>query len=286
MEYHNNENWNEKICMASLNNSIIRCKKFAIKNGDFCYNHMTKKEYNNDVLQSKVKQLQPNENKYVEKYLDIVIEKFEENINSSAELLNEKYQYSLFKLEDNWKNIPFIYWFYCDGLWWDIRILLQIITMQLNQSESENPYPIYPENPFTRNKICPHEIMLLSKKIEKLRQYMNLNIHISLQIFFQIPETKLNILKNNSSDNEIAMELIYIFKNYLRFKLINLKNSQGLYCGYWVKKHEELSKFEKCYRKIINMGPISYDTITDEKLMRFIFLSSKLDSLENENYEI
>jgi hypothetical protein len=104
----------------------------------------------------------------------------------------------------------------------------------------------------------------------------DLNVHISLAKFLSLPEKFLNSIRNDKSQYNASIKIIRKFSTTMRYKMINYKDSQGRYCGYWVKKSTQLSQFEKCYNEIItatvmfNNTYVLYDTPMYRKIINTI----------------
>ena len=66
------------------------------------------------------------------------------------------------KSQDSWKEIPAHRRFYIEesNTWWDLSFLLNHIVQQLNQCSMGSSYPVFPSDPFTRQK---YSVELLKK---------------------------------------------------------------------------------------------------------------------------
>lgn len=245
-------NWSDKRCMSSLKGKSERCKKKQLRGDDFCKTHSIERIYNKEFLNEKTKIHCGTD--ALDKYLNIVTDEFSHCIENQVKYLDEQFIHGLIGLNESWVEIPFIYWCKFGDTWWDIRTLMRTLAMQLNQSELEKPFPIFPENPFTRKKFSVSELYCLRDHILSLKQSVDpteLNVHISLTKFLSLPEKFLNSIRNDKSQYNVSTKIIRKFSTTMRYKMINYKDSQGRYCGYWVKKTVQLSPFEKCYNEII-----------------------------------
>lgn len=275
------KSWNDGFCMAHDKNK--RCRKKICKDLDFCKSHVNEHLYDSQHLQM-IKNINHSLIQQYEKFKeDLIIEKVIMQLNKeykqAINLLNEKYLTGLLNIYDSWEVIPIIYWIKIDNMWWDIRILVSTLSAGLNQSELENPFPIYPSNPYNRNLISPLDL----KKINRHIKNIGLKINIALRIFLNLSMKYLNQCHDASMANRANL-IIDIFSRKLRFKLVNYKNSQDLYCGYWVKKKEKKSSFERLYN-IIRTTPfycsegMSLDGMSDH------FCASMLiEELDQEQY--
>lgn len=271
------------ICMSCTKNNGNRCKCKVLKNGDFCRIHDKNKKYSDDTLNDVKDNITvADRNNLTEKYLDCVLLEFDNLIKTKTDELNNNFQFSLLGMNDNWTEVPFIYWYFLDDSWWDIRTLISTITSQINQTELENPFPIYPENPFTRNKISISCLKLLLKEINILQ----LHIHISLMTFLNFDDKILNELYEENDQRNITDKVVSIFSKTLRFKMINYRDSQGRFCGYWVDKGTPISFFEETYREIIKNvvyldNNFTILTVGNDQIK----LYDLLKNLPKENYE-
>lgn len=226
-----------KKCMSHLNNQHPdqQCTRDAIKNRDFCKYHLRSHIYMKDVKNNNV-------SNWKVKWCVI---KLINKLNKSVEVLDKKYDYCLLGMQNSWKDVPFIYWFKLRKDWWDIRFLVNTFTIQLNQSELEEPFAVYPTNPFTRQPLTVNELMTIRNKIIEIK----LQVNNSLKIFLNSPKKLLAecyriFMKNRYNASQ---KIISILNKKLRFKMVNCKNSQSDYCGVWVNKTQKRTPFEQIY---------------------------------------
>jgi hypothetical protein len=300
---------NDGICISMIHNKNIRCKNKVQKGYDYCRVHQKNSNNpnkekcniiqpilltNNDELcyseiinDDILKQI---EVEYIiDDFIDKILNNVKEHIEKHSEILDNNYLYNLFGIEDSWKNVPYIYWINVNNMWWDIRTLTQTIATQLNQSELEHPYPIYPENPFNRNKFTVDDLIKIQNHIQDIQKYApsyKFHINIALEEFLNFSPKVIKKIYSIKKQYNVAMNIINNFSNKLRFKMINYKNSQGKYCGYWVTKNTQLSKFEKCYDKIIQVNIIisngrEFGNITMRNLINII---NCINNLKPEEY--
>ena len=287
--------WSDKICMASDGKS--RCSRASCNDNDFCEEHMKKHTYDKSllcILESKHATTHTTDN-----YVNAIVNKLYDTVLKQTEELNQNYLYCLFGVEDSWDNIPLMYRYKCNNIWWDIRTLAKTLSMQLNQSESEKPYPIYPENPFTRVKFSIDEMMDFRDRIDMIEKLNNGElpfVHVALRAFLRIPLDKLKKIRDRPIDDEYTTEksvqyktatsIIKQFSKKLRYKMINHKDSQGRYCGYWVYRREKFSVFEKCYDKIIHATIALENMSVFVDTREFRAMLQKIKILPQENYNI
>jgi hypothetical protein len=283
-------NWSDKRCMSTLKGKLDRCKRNPIKNNDFCKTHCEEHIYDEKFLQDK--KLIHSDDDVVNKYLDLIVDNFCDELTKKQKYLDDNFIHGLIGLNDSWSEIPFMYWFKCDDTFWDIRSLVKILAMQLNQSELEKPFPIFPENPFTRKKFSIAELRSLNSRIELLKTFHRppnteeLNVNIALSKFLTIPDKLLNSVRNERSQYSASIKIINRLSTSLRYKMINYKDSQGRYCGYWVKKTTQVSQFEKYYNEIVT-ATVMYNNLyvlLDTPMYRKII--NTLNKLVPEEYVI
>jgi len=197
------------------------------------------KNYNNEKIKNKLKEILNN------RYLN----------------LNNKYDYCLMGLNMSWNEIPLIYQLKIEEEYWDIRILLNILKQQLNSENMENPYPIFPNNPFNRKLFTPEQLFIIKSKIIKL----NMKLDTPLNDFFNLSYDKILICYNQALNNKNShsSKLIKYFRRNLRYKLINIKNSQDCFTGHWVSKYEKPSLFEEFYNEWYNEPYQQYNYTTN-----------------------
>lgn len=243
--------WNDGTCMGSVKNNDKCCRATTNTSNDFCKYHEHKHKYNTKHINS----LKINDDVIVqlcEKYkefiiINSIIKKFAKEQRNTIMILNKKHMKGLLNIYDNWDDIPIMYWIYINKCWWDIRILINIFTAGINQSDMESPYPVYPMDPYTRKLIQPNELKKLKKHCDLLKIELNnaLNIFLTFSVkiltkFYDTPQT------------ERVYMIVDMLSKRLRYKLINYKNSQDCYCGYWVFKKEKKSTFEQLYYVVKN----------------------------------
>ena len=149
-------------------------------------------------------------------------------------------------LYDSWNEIDIQNILKIDKEYWDIKILINIMTYNLNNSNMENPYPTFPNNPFNRKLIDKDSLIKIKNKIKKNK----IPIHISLKTFLLQPLNSIQQFHDDAikSKDGYSPKIIEVFQQKLRFMMINSKNSQDLYTGMWVDKNYPVTKFESLYK--------------------------------------
>ena len=161
--------------------------------------------------------------------------------------LDQLYGHNLMNLYTSWNEIDKKEHIKLLGEMWPIHIIIDTITQQINTSNMENAYPIYPHNPFTRKPFLPKDLIELKNQTKLL----DIKLNPALKLLLDQSEKSLNILFQEASGylDRHSILLMSLFQQHLRFKIINCKNSQDNYVGYWVKKNNKMSKFEEIYTK-------------------------------------
>lgn len=236
--------WNDGKCMATKKQSSDRCCGKTITQ-DFCKHHCEKHEYDAKVLETKFEQY-GNDEDILNECIKSYIGEFDKRYCEKIKQLDEDYSHGLMGMSSSWSEVPMMYRIYISKTWWDIRTLLNTIAFQLNQSEYEKPYPMFPENPYTRTKISISDIVSIKKRIKKLCKYgIHVDVNVAVKIFVNQRKKNLRYLRKIEDPYIVAITIIDEFADTLRYKIINYTNSQGCYCGYWVKKDEKKTQFEQ-----------------------------------------
>jgi hypothetical protein len=234
--------------MSKKNDALSKCCCKAIIHQDFCKHHIEKHQYDDNaitIIRDKM-----NKKQIISKCIDKCIEIFNIKLKEKQCELDDNYLHGLFGISSSWNEVQFIYWIYMDSMWWDIRTLLGTLAFQLNQSEYEKPFPTYPENPFTRKLFDVNDLITLRNHIKNLRKSnICINVNMAVDIFLSCGRHKLKKFRTITDKYNMSMQIITEFYNTMRYKIINYTNSQGCYCGYWVKKDIPQSLFEQNYEK-------------------------------------
>jgi hypothetical protein len=263
-------NSGNNICKAHKNNfePNIRCPRETKVNEDFCRYHIRYKKY--------MTNLTPTQDE-INKNLD----------NTQIETLLDIY--------DSWREVPEIYRIKLEK-WWDIRILCQLFANQLCTSDMTNPKPNYPFNPFNRILFTPDELSLIKKKIIELK----LPIYIGLAEFLSCDYKKIyeNKKKSNNEhkDYKCMIQIINILEKKLKFRLLNCKNSQDCYTGFWVYKKDKRSEFEQLLYLYDNTSTHTITQVNNEVTNTIDivilynpkkdFLLNKINKYQKEDFEL
>lgn len=275
--------WVDGRCMSSLKDKSDRCKNKPLHHEDFCRIHSETHKYDKKLLKEKSN----TDSDVVMAYIDMIIDNFDREIKKNIESLDTNNIYNLLGLNDSWRDIDIMYWIKLDDTMWDIRTISRTFAMQINQSELSNPCPIFPENPFTRKKIGVTELFYLRDRLDVLKTIdKKLEINIALESFLKFPAKFLENLSNDKNQYSVTTKVVEKLSKTLRYKMINYKDSQGRYCGYWVKKETPKSIFEKYYDEyitaniLVNNVYILLDTPSYRKVI------NKISNLDPEEYNI
>ncbi len=255
--------WYDDKCMSTItkNNTIRRCLRKAKDNSDFCGYHQRSKKYHPPLLKT-VKQHDINRNyikdnvnlralnleikKFVNQVIiDDIIQRLKDSVTAKNKLLDQNYDHYLMDMYSSWDEVPLPYQIKLDNKWYHLELVIYHITSQLNHSDMENPYPIYPTDPFTRNSLSCDNILKLKERIKLLR----IDINIALNTLLDINPTTLQrcYIESLENDDRFSQLLYSELTRSLRYRLINFRNSQNNFTGYWVPIKEDKSKFENLY---------------------------------------
>lgn len=239
------DNGGNSQCMAITKTTKVRCSLKVVKDTDFCHRHINTKEYDPTLLHN-IRKIDPLYIQFHKVENDKgIISKVTDLLNERNKMLDSKYIYTLMNMYSSWAEIPLANQIFLNDEMWAIDILVTHFTNQLNNCNMENPYPIYPNNPFTR---APFEIQDLIKLKNRL-SYLNISINIALKLFLNLSKNILTQCYNEAIYDQdcYSNKLANLLINNFRFRILNNKNSQGSYIGIWVPKTSRLSKFELLY---------------------------------------
>lgn len=257
--------WKNGKCMSYTNNNNTRCTRDTKTDLDFCGYHKKSKKYYKPLLQQ-IRTAYIKKNKISSKTIkglttdlinfkkdnktEEIVNKITNKVKTQTIKLNKNCIHKLFTLKDSWYEVSLEYRIKLDDGWWDLNFLVNHFTQQLNNTDMENPYPIFPSSPLTRKVYTCEDILKIKQRIIDVE----LSINIALRIF--LTATNINILvwyeyctKNNIN---FSNQLLDYLKKNLRFKTINNRDSQDCFTGYWISKTEPLSDFERLYKKYQN----------------------------------
>lgn len=251
-----------------------RCQKKTLEGSDFCSYHKEKGEYDKTTLANQRKrdsdELAICKNKLKQEIDSIIrnkkIKTIIEKVTDRTRTLDYKYEENLMCISNSWSEIPLSDQIKMDGEYWSIDFMLGHYAQQLNHSLMENPYPVYPSNPFTRAPLSPASVLTIKKRIKVLDKSVNL----ALKTFLNMD---LNTLRKTYSlavedPDNISGSLIRLFSEKLRYMLVNSRNSQNSFTGYWVNKTTPKTFFEELYDQWIEtpyqiISPVNYEILNN-----------------------
>lgn len=263
----------DNICKSWLNisNKNKRCNRKACHNSDFCQYHKKSAIYmpQSANIQKNISDKhnindKTEDNKIIDyKYLDLLCPE------------------TLLGLYESWVEVPQIFWVQLNNKWWDIRILTDIFSNQLNLTELENPKPSYPHDPFTRKNFSAKELDIYKNMCYSLK----LKIYIGLKIFLD-SNIYQSYEQNYGTSKIMCQRIINLFSEKMRFRIVNNKNSQDSYTGIWVDKNYPKSCFEILYKLYISI-PFQLGINTDHGLLLFdnetkMLVKNYLDDVDKE----
>lgn len=236
-----------------INKQNVNCRAYAKKGYEFCHNHI--KSNKNSIA----------------------------NMDFYKEL-NKNFIYTLMNLYESWDEIPINQIINLDGEYWQIDIVVNHISYQLNSSNMENPYPIFPSNPFNR-KLFSIESLL------SLRNYLkekNKKVNIGLKYFLNNDLKTLKLFYNESqkTNDRFCLKLLNKYKSNLRFMIVNNKNSQNHFQGVWIRENYPKQQFERLYDYWKN---VSYQIILAGRITDNVYkkeLKKRINSIPEDNYDL
>ncbi len=164
-------------------------------------------------------------------------------------LLDEKFKHNLMGMYESWNEIDKNEIICMDNEYWELDIITSHFAYQLNNSNMENPYPIYPNSPFNRKTFSVDSLIILKNKLKELKKPVN----IALKLLLNQPYETLQSIYQNTNINNFSTDLVELLKNKYRYMLINSKNSQDIYTGIWVQNKTPFTQFEKLYELLNEM---------------------------------
>ena len=259
-------------CLAPLKNSPDKICSRKTKNGtDFCGYHIKTREYNQDALKiirnKDIKLRKINKKFLSDIHLDNMIETLKTKIITNTELVNTKYNYALMDIKENWNDIPVCHRIELSDGWWDIIILTTHFSSQLNQSNMENPYPVFPSSPFTRKLYTLDDIAKIRERLIGLK----MKINIALKIFINCDVAKIREFYNEALNdpNTFSNQLLQYMRSNLRYRLMNSLNSQSHFTGFWIRDNKTRDDFERLYDTYSKMSPEIYDYFTGQYIRNY-----------------
>jgi hypothetical protein len=188
------------------------------------------------------------------------------------EYLDQKYLHHLMYLKDSWSEVKYKIKMNTystsntttdtgQECWWDLEILLKHFAEQLNTACMDGPSPQYPSNPFNRQPFRRSQLLTLHEQIKELHLPVN---YLIAELFDYLKQSKSD-LPNLTT---FAKNFIAFISPKYRFRLVNHKDSQENYIGYWVKKTDPLTLFELRYNELKLITPSEYDARHDRLVER------------------
>ncbi len=162
--------------------------------------------------------------------------------------LDTRFGHNLMGIYDSFVEISYDDLIYLDNQLFVLDLILNHYTYQLNNSNMENPYPIYPNDPFTRNRLSINGLMKLKNKLITLKKPIN----IALKTLLNLEPIVLQQIHDNLGNDNFSIDLLSILNTSYRYMIINTKNSQDIFTGLWVSKECPLTMFEKLHKKLNN----------------------------------
>ena len=124
----------------------------------------------------------------------------------------------------------------------DMMFVLKVITDYLNTSKNNNPYPRFPQNPFTQKELTEPDL----KKIKHLLNDNHIIINPAIKTFLNNPE----LWKNSTNWSK---KIIDLFSQNMRYVRLNNIIGGELHCnGYWDLKTTPVYSVEKRILEYLN----------------------------------
>jgi hypothetical protein len=140
----------------------------------------------------------------------------------------------------SWEQVPDVDLIKLGKYVFSLKFIIEYVTNRLNSSNMNNPYPSYPVNPFTIERLS---VKLLGK-IKKQIILSQANVPLPTKVFLEEEDLWVDDDGRDVNYNDICRIVDRFEARGLRFKRLNCKDSQDNITGYWVRKECPLSKFE------------------------------------------
>lgn len=218
---------------ATLTKAFFEKKYGAIRIMDFIH-------FNNPFVESQPAQIRAN---YFLKHCNSSLFNCKTNVDLIYNYVNENSVVepcmATLDVNNDWNEIP-LWRIVCleTHYFFDLFFLLKVFYFQLNASDFNNPLPLYPCNPFTKEKVSKrklYSIHFLWKMIHSSSQQKNSALHMFLSNDF---------LWNIHNDREWREIFIVKLQETLRWKRIQNTDSQNNFQGLWVSKHNAKTGIE------------------------------------------
>jgi hypothetical protein len=152
---------------------------------------------------------------------------------------------------DEWKDLPD--WRkikFRDNGCFDLLFLIKTITNNLNENRHTNPFPIFPNNPFTRKDFTIEDLKIIKQSI--------------IDNFISVSPGLITFLDTDSlwtNDSDWQLNLLYLYKTNLRYMLIPTvidENEFPTCVGLWAAKSSKTLQVEKLIRLFLDTNDLKY----------------------------
>lgn len=196
-------------------------------------------------------------------------------VKTQWKYLDEHHLHTLMYVYDSWKGIAQDDIINLDDEYWHVELLVDHIGQQLNCSNMENPYPMYPCNPFTRKPFSVKALGILKKRLQSTNKMVDVAVKALLgQTSYML--RKCLTESQRMARNGHSPKLLDILSRDLRYQMSPEKNSQDLFTGCWIPKNTPADAFEDLYAlwrdmpyQMFNNGRI-YDNYHKHKLKEIL----------------
>lgn len=129
-----------------------------------------------------------------------------------------------------------------DGFAFDVLFLIKAITTQINQIKSNNPYPVYPFNPFTKQPLRFADLELIKNKAS----IHKLVLSAPLSVFLEANELWSEDQNYTSTTKWMNMCIDMFRRSRMRFvrNIEHIGEDDVRLTGYWDGSNTELSNNE------------------------------------------
>lgn len=264
--------WDNTVCMAG---KTARCTRKSKNSTDFCNYHIRCKKYHKPLLKTVRDEMvleydddddddiiSELESIYNKVHLSTLVNRVCERVAEQAAVLDTTSLHNLLYIKNSWSEVPFEHRIKLSDGYWDLTLLLDHFTQQLNSVDMENPASVYPASIMTKVPYSAKDLLIIKTFVKKLELPINVALHVFLNTSVQThrkwhAEAVLDM-------NGRSKTMLKWLDQKLRFRTINSKDSQECFIGYWVDKNEPLSDFEELYEDFMDECLVIFDPIESE----------------------
>jgi len=232
----------DRIPKTNLKNDLEKTGLYFIKNNNDIYFYSYEHRFTYDFPKNK----STNTTRY-NSLKNLNDEVFSKDRSGRSEIFKKKCIYEPYlateNVLDDWSELPDWRKVVFEGnACFDMMFIVKVVSDYLNTSKNNNPYPRFPQNPFTQKELTEHDL----KNIKHLLNDNYVYINPAIRTFLNNPE-----LWKNSTD--WSSKMIDMFSKKLRYVRLNNIVGEELHCnGYWDEKNTPVLSGERKVLQYLN----------------------------------